>query len=234
MVKAKIEAKMPLPGTEPSISFDFNPKDITISRSNSSTPKGSSNSGGASPRVTKTSTSPQVRLGQVVFDGARVKERCDTLFEWMTPGGSFLARMIGAGVAWATGGFLNLASRPPELNFAWGSGFDIDCTLARCQVKYIRFDESGNATRAEATITLNITPDTILDLLTNPTSGGAPGRRSHLVTAGESLPAVALHNYGEPKHWRAVAQTNGIDDPLRLRPGRHLYLPNPEELLGGR
>jgi hypothetical protein len=218
------------------ITFSFNPDDITVTRQSNVKNRTTQGPGGSSPGIAKKTTPPQYRIKEVWLDGGNVKDRCDALLDWMTPGGGFIGRMIGAAVSALSGGLINLATRPPELNFSWGSGFDLDCTLQRCSISYVRFDDDGNPIRARITgMTLEETPDTLLDLLpTNPSSGGAPGRRSHLVTSGENLPMLAVHNYGQPKHWRALADTNGIDDPLRLRAGQHLYLPNPEELLGSR
>ena len=64
----------------------------------------------------------------------------------------------------------------------------------------------------------------------NPTSGGLPGRGQHLWEAGHSLPVLARDNYDDARAWRAIAATNGIDDPLRIRPGSSLYLPARSEL----
>jgi hypothetical protein len=236
MAKARLKTKLPIPGMSGELTFDFNPDDISMMRKSNTRNRSTTGQSGTSPSITKKTPPPQVKISKFVLEGSDVKDRCDMLLDWMTPGGGFLGRMIGAAVSALSGGLINLATRPPELNFQWGSGFDFDCILSQANVKYIRFDDDGNATRAEVSnILLEMTPWTLLDLLpTNPTSGGAPGRRSHLVTAGENLPMLALNNYGAPKHWRALADTNGIDDPLRIKPGQHLYLPNPEELLGSR
>ena len=50
----------------------------------------------------------------------------------------------------------------------------------------------------------------------NPTSGGVVGRRSVTIDAGDTLSAVAFAEYGNPNMWRALAEANNIDDPLRL------------------
>jgi nucleoid-associated protein YgaU len=34
--------------------------------------------------------------------------------------------------------------------------------------------------------------------------------------------------YGDPTRWRAIAEANGIDDPLALRRGRTLSIPRPQ------
>ena len=44
-------------------------------------------------------------------------------------------------------------------------------------------------------------------------------------STGDSLASVAYAEYGDPTAWRAVARFNGIDDPLRCRPGTRLLLP---------
>jgi nucleoid-associated protein YgaU len=50
---------------------------------------------------------------------------------------------------------------------------------------------------------------------------------------GENVIGVATEKYGAPSAWRAVAQANGIDDPLRVHPGQVLHLPGPSELTEG-
>jgi hypothetical protein len=57
-----------------------------------------------------------------------------------------------------------------------------------------------------------------------------PGRSQHLLAEGENVIGVATAKYGTPHAWRAVADANGLDDPLRVRSGRMLHLPGPSEL----
>jgi nucleoid-associated protein YgaU len=59
----------------------------------------------------------------------------------------------------------------------------------------------------------------------NPTSGGTAGHRVHVVQQRETLDIIASREYGEAKHWRVIAEANGIADPLRIRPGTRLSLP---------
>jgi nucleoid-associated protein YgaU len=66
--------------------------------------------------------------------------------------------------------------------------------------------------------------------LTNPTSGGRPGRARHLVTSDENLATIAQQAFGTPSAWRAIAEVNGIDDPSAIRPGDVVYLPAEDEL----
>jgi nucleoid-associated protein YgaU len=59
----------------------------------------------------------------------------------------------------------------------------------------------------------------------NPTSGGRTGLESHILTEGDTLHSVAWARFGDPSYWRAIAEFNGIDDPLRLTPGTRLLIP---------
>jgi nucleoid-associated protein YgaU len=53
--------------------------------------------------------------------------------------------------------------------------------------------------------------------------------RTHTVVEGDSLQSIAYAEYGNPGLWRAVAEVNGIDDPMRPPTGASLLLPSPEE-----
>jgi nucleoid-associated protein YgaU len=59
----------------------------------------------------------------------------------------------------------------------------------------------------------------------NPTTRAQADLRSHVVRDGDSLPSIAFSSYGDPTRWRAIAEANGIDDPLALRRGRLLSVP---------
>jgi nucleoid-associated protein YgaU len=48
------------------------------------------------------------------------------------------------------------------------------------------------------------------------------------VRDGDSLPSIAFAAYGDPTQWRAIAEANEIDDPLRLPRGRALAIPRLE------
>ena len=42
---------------------------------------------------------------------------------------------------------------------------------------------------------------------------------------GDTLQSVAFREYGRPTYWRAIAEANGIEDPLRLAAGTELLIP---------
>jgi nucleoid-associated protein YgaU len=45
------------------------------------------------------------------------------------------------------------------------------------------------------------------------------------MVAGESLHSIAYREYGSAELWRGLAAENGIDDPLRVRPGTSIRIP---------
>lgn len=232
---AKLSSLVP-PGE---VTFDINPEQITMSRSvnASGRPTASSNTGtpaGASPSIFRGAMASKITMKDVTFFGPDTKSRCDQLLNWMSPGGGLLGSLGAALFAALTG--INLASRLPLVIFQWGPpelGFMYECNVTNVNVVYTRFASSGIPVRATVQIDLQEQPSPLGTLPTNPTSGGLPGRQTHTVTAGESLPGIAMSRYGAPGRWRALAECNGVEDPLRVRAGDRLYLPNPDELIGG-
>jgi nucleoid-associated protein YgaU len=218
------------------VPFDLNPEQIQVTRQSSmgSYGSGSSNTGtpaGSSPSIFKKSTPPTITLNKVVFYGPLTKARCDQLMEWMSPGGGMLGQLTGALIAAATG--INLVTRPPKVVFQWGppmAAFWVEANIVAVNVTYDRFAPDGTPTRAEVTIRLQQQPSLLGTIPTNPTSAGLHGRKAHTVTSGDSLARIATDQYGSPGQWRRLAEANGIEDPLRVRPGDRVYLPNPEEM----
>ena len=122
---------------------------------------------------------------------------------------------------------------PPKLLFNWGklkigSADKFVGHLESVAVHYLLFAADGTPIRAEITLALKSVPQGPGP--GNPTSGGRHPYRTHRLSRGETLQSVAWSAYGEPGLWRAVALANGIDDPLRLPPGRDLLLPAVGEL----
>jgi nucleoid-associated protein YgaU len=136
--------------------------------------------------------------------------------------------------------FKEMASSPvfyrlPVLLFSWGivgpMGRNAKVALESVKVKYKRFDEYGVPVWASFDLTL--VEYTAPKPRTNPTSGGVPGRTRHVVCQGENVVQIANRVYGSPHAWRKVAEANALDDPLRVRPGRALALPPPNETSEG-
>jgi phage tail-like protein len=136
---------------------------------------------------------------------ASVEKQCEQLEKWMKPSSS--------------------AKPPALLTFKWGSGDSVSFQgyMRDLAITIDEFGSDKKPSRASARFTLQEEPAPPPP--TNPTSGGPPGRRSHVLCEGESLQSVAYREYGNAAAWRMLADVNGIDDPLRLAPGTQLLIP---------
>jgi nucleoid-associated protein YgaU len=127
------------------------------------------------------------------------------------------------------------APSPPELLFTWGAltingQHTFIGVLSNVDVTYELFARDGRPIRAQVSLTLESTPQTLLP--TNPTSGADRAHRRHVLRRGEALHSIAYATYGNAAFWRDIARANGIDNPLRLVPGRELLLPDAIDLAG--
>lgn len=114
------------------------------------------------------------------------------------------------------------AGNPPRVTFTWG-GLHFVGHIQTLSVTYKLFGVTGQPVRAEVSITITENPPPVTG--TNPTSGGISGRRVHVMSAGDTLASVAYAEYRNPALWRALAEANGIDDPLRVAPGTTILVP---------
>lgn len=112
---------------------------------------------------------------------------------------------------------------PPKMSFHWGS-FIFTGYITRADAIFTLFRQNGSPARAEVSIVMTEHID--LPPRQNPTSGGPAGRRSRAVVEGDSLHLLSYREYGKSSYWRSVAEVNGIDDPLSLRPGTKLLMPS--------
>ena len=122
------------------------------------------------------------------------------------------------------------APSPPWVKFAWGQFQTVSFYSYVTQVNatYKLFATDGTPLRATCSVTLNeISASTPRQ---NPTSGALTAHRAHRLVPGDSLESLAFREYGDPTAWRAIAEANGIDDPVRLRVGRQILLPAAEDL----
>ena len=201
------------------IEFTFNPTEYTIAKSSNWTRpqmKGGKKTGkpefnGANPQTLQM----EIFLDQSAKDVASVQGAVATLLTWIQPTEASVAKK---------------KPQPPILVFEWGTNealAEFRAYLKQVNAKYLMFDQQGNPTRATANITLEESP--VPPAKQNPTSGAIHGRRSHVLIEGESLAALAWREYDDPQLWRGIAAFNGIDDPLRVRPGTRILIPTATE-----
>lgn len=122
---------------------------------------------------------------------------------------------------------------PPFVSFGWGTQTYLDCAIVKSvSVKFTRFKADGTPIRAVVAVSLEeLKPSTGKQ---NPTSGTLDIQTERVVGAGDTLASIAYRELGSPNLWREIAETNGIDDSFRVKPGTVLMIPSIESTTGNR
>jgi hypothetical protein len=201
----------------------FNPTEYTITKTNTwnfKQVKGKSlppaSFGGGNPREVALTLMLDVSLLQ----GQSVLDITNKLFKMMdVPGGS------GSGGA---------SSAPAFVTFRWGAVDTFKAACTSLTVAYQLFRPNGEPIRADVKMQLKQAGEASTassgsaNAPQNPTTRGHTGLGVHTVQDGDTLPSIAYKAYGDATRWRTVAETNGIDNPLHLRRGDALTLPELE------
>lgn len=198
------------------VNFKFNPQEYKVTKSAEwhSTPQPSALNGGTAQfhgSIART-LSVNILLDAFAIPPEPIEVQLDTLYFACDPTPESIA--LGDPM-------------PPTVLFGWGANTPFNAYLKSVDVTYKLFLPTGTPVRAEVAVTMQEIP-TILPP-TNPTSGGRATQRTHTMIDGETLPTVAYAVYGNPTRWRGIAELNGIDDPLRVKPGTVLVLPDRAE-----
>ncbi|HEY4348500.1 MAG TPA: LysM peptidoglycan-binding domain-containing protein [Gaiellaceae bacterium] len=221
------QASLEIEGSDDPIDCWFNPKEYTIQKQNQwkvdpvvGTALPSAQFGGGQPRK----LSLDLLFDSTDSDSLDVTDVTQQLFKAMEVQSS-----LGSGSGKNSG-------RPPMITFVWGSTVSFKAVADSLSVQYTLFRADGTPVRAQAKISL-IQADKAMDKSSakgaskpqNPTTRARPGLGSHTVRDGDSLASIAFLHYRDPTRWRAIAEENGIDDPLHLRRGSILSIPKIEE-----
>lgn len=118
---------------------------------------------------------------------------------------------------------------PQAIRFGWDKVYFVGY-VDKVSAKYTRFSADGKPIRATCTVSLKELPDEQAGQ--NPTSGALSATASRQLLAGDSLAGIAYQEYGSANLWRAIADANGIDDPMRVVPGTHLLIPSITDAAG--
>ena len=216
-------ATIEIDGESSAIRCWFNPSEYSVSKTN--TWKVEPVVGSALPPPQFTGGMPRQLTVELLFDSTDT----DSLDVREVTNKLLKAMEVGEG---GGGG-----SRPPMITFAWGQSVPFKAFGSQLDVRFTMFKEDGTPTRATATLTLMQAEKSQDSSSTpggttgggNPTTRGIDAIRSHVVRDGDSLQSIAFDAYGDPTLWRAIAEANGIDDPLSLRRGNRLAIPRSPE-----
>lgn len=199
------------------IEFQFNPKELTVSKT--AEWKREAQKGSKKAAVPQFKGSAPSKLALEMFldasekQDASVVQTVEQLFACCVPTDDSHQKKVGS---------------PPWVVFHWGGLTSFTAYVSSVSVKYTLFTPSGLPIRGVATV--NLEEISGEQSGQNPTSGALAARSVHTVVSGDTLASIAWREYGDPTMWRAVAQANGIDDPMRLRAGTALLVPAAEEL----
>jgi hypothetical protein len=209
-----------------SIKFNFNPKEYSISKSNTWNANGSKQGsdvpeltfGGGQPKQLKLQLffDTYVKLGNQVGGSDVRKEYTDKLFKMMEIDPKLPERKVN-----------DTKGSPPKLEFRWGSTWSFFCYLESLSVQFTLFLENGTPVRATADLGLKQAVDEKHQSGTNPTSGGVGGEHFWQVQPQDRLDLISHIEYGDSTLWRIIAEANGITNPLKIRPGQRLIIPPP-------
>jgi LysM repeat protein len=142
--------------------------------------------------------------------------------------------MINTLMSWTRPVTGSSPAAPPQVAFKWGGNRMLDDFhgfLRSVSANYTIFRTDGTPVQARVDITIE--GDTQPLPGQNPTSRSIASKRTHQVVAGDTLQSVAYKELGKPAYWRAIADLNGIDDPLRVPSGTVLLIPTAADAAKG-
>jgi nucleoid-associated protein YgaU len=147
--------------------------------------------------------------------GGSIQDQVNKVLDWTNP--TATSRLPGG------------TPNPPTLTIFWGghTRLAFSVFLQSATATYTEFNFTGEPSRATVQCEFSEVPGVVNRQ--NPTSGSMPGRRTHLMTAGDSLHSIAQREYGKPALWRGLAAANGIDDPMRVPIGTSVLIPPRED-----
>jgi hypothetical protein len=193
-----------------SVDCMFNPFEYTVSKSNTYSEE--PNNGSSTPEVEFQKSGPQTLQLNLTFDtyetGADVSLTTNQLWKFMEPG-------EGEGED---------KDPPPKAAFVWGV-FRFVAVITQMTQRFTLFKPDGTPVRATVQCTFTQYDDQNDYPNQNPTSGGGPIQRVRSLVRGDRLDSIAAEVYGDATKWRAIAEYNEISDPLALRPGQRLIIP---------
>ncbi len=199
------------------ITFQFNPKEVTISKSAQWEKKPAKGAKKAGPPEYKGADPCKLTL-EMFFDSTlksdkSVVDSVEQLFSCCVPLDKTCPNK----------------PMPPLVVFKWGGITSFPAYVTQVNAKYTRFASNGIPIRAVCTVNLEEMPSQAGKQ--NPTSGVLAVERVHTMIAGDTLALVAYQEYGDPAMWRPLAAYNRVDDPMRIAHGTQILLPAAETLL---
>jgi len=113
---------------------------------------------------------------------------------------------------------------PPRCQFVWGGGLSFKALLVEANKRFTRFLSDGTPVRAYVDVTFE-QYKTASEQKSAIKHESTDKTKIRTVTQGDTLWLIAEEEYGDPAHWRTIAEENDISDPRSLETGMKLSLP---------
>jgi nucleoid-associated protein YgaU len=111
--------------------------------------------------------------------------------------------------------------RPPVCKLVWGTTDLFSGVLTKSDCTFTMFSSDGTPVRATMTCTFT----ELRERSAAPELHSADVAKTYVVKPGDTLMAIAAAHFGNGAMWRLIAETNGIENPRALVPGRKLSIP---------
>ena len=201
--------------------FQFNPETITIKRyaaTSSQATHGSSDVNRQQQASPEQGRESEIILKNIIFDTYEHKPSKSVYTEYIERLEEFC-------------GYNQGKHAPLRLLFNWGkfsgnkkSHLQLQCWLDEFQVDYTMFLNDGTPVRAKVDLTLK-TGKTPQEQDEENQKNSPDHAKMVTVRRGDTLAAIAYAEYDNSAEWRRIADANGIDDPMGIRPGMKLLVP---------
>ena len=119
---------------------------------------------------------------------------------------------------------INKKGRPPLVQFQWGPVISFKAVITNITQKFTMFKANGTPVRATLNVTFKEAEKPGKYPFQNPTTSSTPGYKLRVIKEGESLDWIAQEEYGDPALWRLIADTNNLENPMKLSPGQKLSI----------
>ncbi len=113
---------------------------------------------------------------------------------------------------------------PPRCQFMWGKFWSFKAVITTINQKFTLFLANGTPVRSTMDVTFQQVFEEGKYPGQNPTTYSKPGYKMRRIREGETLDLIAFQEYGDSSRWRHIADVNGMDNPMRLRPGQVLAI----------
>jgi hypothetical protein len=118
-------------------------------------------------------------------------------------------------------------SQPPYCEFRWGQSWSFKAVITSLSQKFTLFNSDGTPLRSTLDVTFQQAEEEGKYPGQNPTTVSKPGYRTRRVRESETLDWIAFDEYGDSKLWRFLADTNELENPMKLEVGQLLAIAPP-------